>query len=84
MRITLSPICLYLTLVQKHIADRIGMDIVDEDGEGHLAATLNHATEQDGTSASEDTFTGPHINTMLTQEVVEKFIIKGDSINGND
>ena len=47
------------------------MDVVNEDGKGHLAASLDHAAEQDGTSASEDTFACPNINTMLTQEVIE-------------
>jgi len=50
---------------------RIGVDVINEDGEPNLTATFNHVSQQHGTTTGEDTLAALHVDATLTKEIVE-------------
>lgn len=63
--------CCHLTLIEKIIADGIGMDILDKDREPDLITAFNDLTKQQRTAADEDAFADLQIDAALTKEIAE-------------
>ena len=61
----------HLTLIEKIIADGIGMDILDKDREPDLITAFNDLTKQQRTAAGEDAFADLQIDAALTKEIAE-------------
>lgn len=61
----------HLTLIEKIIADGIGVDILDKDREPDLITAFNDLTKQQRTAAGEDAFADLQIDAALTKEIAE-------------
>ena len=61
----------HLTLIEKIIADSIGMDVLDKDREPDLITAFNDLTKQQRTAAGEDAFADLQIDAALTKEIAE-------------
>ena len=59
----------HLTLIEKIIADGIGVDILDKDREPDLITAFNDLTKQQRTAAGEDAFADLQIDAALTKEI---------------
>lgn len=61
----------HLTLIEKIIADGIGMDVFDKDREPDLIAAFDDLTKQQRATAGEDAFADLQIDAALTKEIAE-------------
>lgn len=59
----------HLTLIEKIIADGIGMDVFDKDREPDLIAAFDDLTKQQRTAAGEDAFADLQIDAALTRKL---------------